>query len=263
MRKIVLSLALIFSAHAFANADPSNTEQTSAHEEYNTATFTDKNAIQNELNVKWAVPLQRAYTAYRCGYESDSDSIIRQMTQDTTEASKGSVVAYGFLLGYSEHLDALNYETADRSSICAEFDKAKGSDFSKNSFDENSSVDAINHIIETTGIVSRIGKDKINDLLVTTTSLQRTLGVDLNTSLLMSACDLPDANRSMPNAVRIINSAGLMGEPNKEKIKNALDVWFGFSQGSYWHALYLLNSTDKKEKVCSNLSAIKANTKND
>jgi hypothetical protein len=259
MKKIALISLIALSSSVFAAQDSSLDEKNPPQaSNVNTTVFTDKNAIQNELNVKWATPLQQAYTAFRCGYEAESTAIIRKMTESTSEATKSSPVAYGFLLGYSEHLDALNYQGNERESICKNFDTAINPSNmpSPDSFSKNTSIEAIDHVISTIGITKSLGEPRVKDLLLTAQSVQNSLGVKLNTSILMSACNLPDANKSMPTAVQIINAAGLMGEPNKDKIKDALDVWFGFSQGSYWHALYLINSTTKKDTVCSNLTSM-------
>jgi hypothetical protein len=224
-------------------------------------TFVNKNLIQQELNEKWAIPLQLSFAAYRCGYEAQGDAILKGMLDSSSGAVKTSVISYGFVLGYSEYLDSLVYNDTDRPSICGSFiekEASAGIDNDPQSFEKVSTVQAVEKVIDKTGLKANLGDARVNDLLISTQAIQSQYGLVLNKSVLMTACNMPDANREMPSAVDIINSAKMVGEANGQKIKDALDVWFGFSQGSYWHALNLVNKSTERTSICHNLNIVKA-----
>lgn len=259
------SVLLLHSAPSTAENDSAYVAGGNNQKSAKVTLFTGKNAVQNELNNKWAMPLQKAYTAYRCGVRSESSSILSEMIADTSEAVKSSPITYGFLLAYSEHLGALDYQIEDVNSICSGLtNSAETSTLARNTtFDDNTYEQAIDFIIKSTGIEKSLGQSRVNNLMITARNMQMHLGVPLNASILMSACNLPKANEYMPKALDVINAAGLMGEPDKLKIEDALDVWFGYSQGSYWHALYLVKNSNSNntKNICNNLDSLQNDKK--
>ncbi|MFK4132296.1 hypothetical protein ACI2KR_08380 [Pseudomonas luteola] len=219
------------------------------------ADFSSKAAVQQALNEYWPEPLLNAFSAYRCGYDNIGKRTIAGMLEKTPETVNGSPIAYGFLLGYSDHLGSLKIDE-NSSSVGCKAIASRNPDALKTLPDDRiDSNRAIDQMIKDTGIIDSLGQSRINNLLISTSNIQSRLGVKLNASVLLSACNDPEASKLMPTAIDVINGSGLVGTPDKQKIKDALDVWFGYSQGIYWHAISLVNQYEPKQKTefCHNL----------
>ncbi|MDU8351504.1 hypothetical protein RYA05_06340 [Pseudomonas syringae pv. actinidiae] len=218
---------------------------------------TPRTTVQAELNDKWAIPIITAYSAYRCGMKGTGDSIIDQLLKDASPGARSSVITYGFMLSYSDHLSSIDISQSNKDTACArvksDLDNTPEQPNSGYTLVDNNT--SLGRIFERTKIKSMIGERRANGLLVSAHNIEQGIGTDSNVSVLAQACSLPDATDNPPTLLTLINAAKLTGSVQHQDFVDITDLWVGYTQGLYWHARSLLESVgDKKRKeLCSNI----------
>lgn len=231
------------------------------------AAETSRTAIQTQLNDRWAIPIITAYSAYRCGMNSSGDSIIEKLLAQAPPETKSSVVTYGFMLSYSDHLSSIDISPLNKDTVCARVKsdldiKPKQPPSEYSLVDNNTSL---GRIFEKTKIKEAIGERRANGLLISAHNIEQSIGTDSNVSVLAQACNLPNATDHPPTLLTLVNAAKLTGSVQHQDFVDITDLWVGYTQGLYWHARSLLENVgdQNRKELCSNISQYLEGQKDD
>lgn len=245
--KYIFAMALAISS-AMVNAEP---------EKQNS-----RLSVQEELNEKWAIPLINSYSAYRCGQEKLGDKIISRMISDASPELATSVITYGFMLSYGDHLSSISFDEQNEVSACKRLTQEMEPGVHKTTEVSTrlDSTQSLNRIFDKIGIVESIGERRANNLILSLHNIEKEIGPNTNISLLAQACGLSDPIQNPPNLLTLVNSSKMTGEIQHQDFIDITDAWVGYTQGLYWHAISLLGNADQKQKseICSRISKISA-----
>lgn len=188
--------------------------------------------IQRYLNDNWPSSLLTAYTGFTCGNEDLGYESLKNLMVTTPNSILSSPIAYGFLTGYNNHLSSLQ-NSIDQKSLC---EKASISPKEK----AIAADDAITRINETINLNGYLGEYRAQGLMISLYSINKEYSSQLSKKLLIDACNMNSSNIKMPTLLDLVNSSGLTQKPDANGVKDIAQVWKGYSQGMYWHALSLV-----------------------
>lgn len=219
---------------------------------------TSRTAIQAELNDNWALPMISAYSAYRCGMNGTGDKIIEELLSHASPGTASSVVTYGFMLSYSDHLSSIDISPSTQDTVCArvESDLNGKPEMSSSRYTLVDNNKSLVRIFERIKIKSTIGEGRANGLLISAYNIEHNIGTQSNISVLAQACNLDDATEAPPTLLTLVNAAKLTGNIQHQDFVDITDLWVGYTQGLYWHARSLLESigNEKRKELCENIS---------